>query len=81
MKRVVLYTTDKCPHCQTAKRYLEQQGIAFRLCDIKTAKGQKEFAATGLRGLRGLRGVPVLKVGDQLLNGFSVKTFTEVYKS
>ena len=75
MKRVVLYTTDKCPHCQTAKRYLEQQGIAFRLCNIKTAKGQKEFAATGLRG------VPVLKVGDQLLKGFSVKTFTEVYNS
>ena len=75
MKRGVLYTTDKCPHCQTAKRYLEQQGIAFRLCNIKTAKGQKEFAATGLRG------VPVLKVGDQLFNGFSVKTFTEVYNS
>jgi len=75
MKRVVLYTTEKCPHCQTAKRYLEQQGIAFRLCNIKTAKGQKEFAATRLRG------VPVLKVGDQLLNGFSVKAFTELYNS
>lgn len=75
MKRVVLYTMEKCPHCQTAKRYLEQQGIAFRLCNVKTAKGQKEFAATRLRG------VPVLKVGDQLLNGFSVKAFTELYNS
>lgn len=75
MKRVVLYTMEKCPHCQTAKRYLEQQGIAFRLCNIKTAKGQKEFAATRLRG------VPVLKVGDQLLNGFSIKAFTELYHS
>ncbi|OUR79010.1 NrdH-redoxin [Colwellia psychrerythraea] len=75
MKRIVLYSTDKCPHCQTAKRYLEQQGIAFRLCNIKTAKGQKEFAATRLRG------VPVLKVGDQLLNGFSVQAFTELYKN
>jgi glutaredoxin len=75
MKRIVLYTTDKCPHCQTAKRYLEQQGIAFRLCNIKTAKGQKEFAATGFRG------VPVLKVGDQLLNGFSIKAFNSLYKA
>ena len=73
MKRVVLYSTDKCPHCQIAKRYLEQQGIAFRLCNVKTNKGQKEFALTGLRG------VPVLKVGDQLLNGFSVKTFTAMF--
>ncbi|PKI13839.1 glutaredoxin family protein [Colwellia sp. 12G3] len=75
MKRVVLYTMEKCPHCQTAKRYLEQQGIAFRLCNIKTAKGQREFAGTGLRG------VPVLKVGDQLLNGFSIKDFTALYNN
>ena len=75
MKRIVLYSTDKCPHCQTAKRYLEQQGIAFRLCNIKTAKGQKEFAATRLRG------VPVFKIGDQLLNGFSVQAFTKLYKN
>jgi glutaredoxin len=75
MKRVVLYSTDKCPHCQTAKRYLELQGIAFRLCNIKTAKGHKEFAGTGLRR------VPVLKVGDQLLNGFSIKDFTVLYNS
>jgi glutaredoxin len=75
MKRVVLYTMEKCPHCQTAKRYLEQQRIAFRLCNIKTAKGQREFAGTGLRG------VPVLKIGDQLLNGFSIKDFTALYNS
>lgn len=75
MKRVVLYTMEKCPHCQNAKRYLEQQGIAFRLCNIKTAKGQREFAGTGLRG------VPVLKIGDQLLNGFSIKDFTALYNS
>ena len=75
MKRVVLYSTDKCPHCQTAKRYLEQQGIAFRLCNIKTPQGQKEFALTRMRG------VPVLKVGDQLLNGFSVKGFNALYNS
>ena len=74
MKRVVLYSTDKCPHCQTAKRYLEQQGIKFRLCNIKTSKGQKEFSSTGLRG------VPVLKIGDQLLNGFSIKNFTAMYR-
>ena len=75
MKRVVLYSMDKCPHCQSAKKYLEQQKIPFRLCNIKTPKGQKEFSATGLRG------VPVLKVGDQLLKGFSVAEFTKLFTS
>lgn len=56
MKRVVLYSMDKCSHCESAKHYLEQQKIPYRLCNVKMAKGQKEFSATGLRG------VPVLKI-------------------
>lgn len=75
MKRIVLYSMDKCPHCQSAKQYLEQQKIAYRLCNVKTAKGQKEFSATGLRG------VPVLKIGGQWLKGFSVKEFTKLFTS
>ncbi len=75
MKRVVLYSMDKCPHCKSAKQYLELQNIPFRLCNIKTAKGQKEFAATRLRG------VPALKIGDQLLKGFSVKEFNQLITS
>jgi glutaredoxin len=66
---------ENCPHCRTAKRYLDEQGIAYRLCNVKTPKGQKEFAQTRMRG------VPVLKVGDKLLNGFSVKQFTTLYQS
>ena len=75
MKRVVLYTMEKCPHCQTAKCYLDEQKIPYRLCNVKTPKGYKEFAATGMRG------VPVLKVGTQLLNGFSVKGFNKLFKN
>ena len=75
MKRIVLYTMEKCPHCQTAKRYLDAQKIPYRLCDVKTPKGQKEFSATGMRG------VPVLKIGDQLLNGFSINNFNKLFKS
>jgi len=75
MKRIVLYSMDKCPHCQNAKQYLEQHKIPYRLCNVKTAKGQKEFATTRLRG------VPALKVGDQILNGFSVAEFNKLYKS
>ena len=74
MKRVTLYTMDKCPHCETAKKYLDQQGIRYRLCNVKTPKGQKDFASTGLRG------VPALQVGDTLMNGFSIKKFNQLYR-
>lgn len=73
MKRVVLFTLNDCPHCMTAKRYLDQQAITYRLCNIKTPAGQKEFRKTGMRG------VPVIKIGDRVINGFSVKEFNQYY--
>jgi glutaredoxin len=75
MKRVILYTMSNCPHCQSAKRYLEDNNIPFRLCNIKTPAGQKEFSKLHMRG------VPVLKVADQVLKGFNVKDFNRLYKS
>jgi glutaredoxin len=65
---------SNCPHCDTAKKYLEQHNILFRLCNVKTPAGQKEFSKLNLRG------VPVLKVGDQILNSFNVKAFNQSYK-
>jgi len=53
---------------------IDAQRIAYRLCNVKTAKGQKEFASTGIRA------VPVLKIGNKLLNGFSVKEFHTIYE-
>jgi len=73
MKRVVLYTMNHCPHCETAKKYLSQQNIQFRLVNVKTAVGQKEFSKSGYRA------VPILKIGDQFMNGFSVKEFNKLY--
>lgn len=75
MKRVILYTMSNCPHCQSAKRYLEENNIPFRLCNIKTPAGQKEFAKLNLRA------VPVLKIADQVLNGINVKDFNRLYKA
>lgn len=73
MKRVVLYTMDKCPHCQTAKCYLDEHKIFYRLCNVQSPKGRKEFASVGLRS------VPVLKIGEQLLNGFSIAEFKKIF--
>ncbi|WP_371372840.1 glutaredoxin family protein [Thalassotalea aquiviva] len=74
MKRVVLYSMSRCPHCDTAKRYLDQQGIKYRLCNVSTPNGRKEFNQTGFRA------VPVIKIGDRFLNGFSIKQFNQLYK-
>ena len=34
MKRIVLYSMEKCPHCQTAKRYLDEKNtVSFMQCE------------------------------------------------
>lgn len=74
MKKVTLYSMDQCPHCQSAKHYFESKKIKFRLVNIKSPAGQKEFAKTGFRG------VPIIKVADQFLNGFSIQKFNQLYQ-
>lgn len=73
MKKIVLYSMNNCPHCDQVKVYLQENSIVFRLCNVKTPAGSKEFFKTGYRG------VPVLKIGDQYLNGFTVKKFRTLY--
>jgi len=75
MKRITLYTKNNCPHCDTAKRYLDSKRIKYRLCNVSAPSGFKEFSKLGFRG------VPVLKVGDQIMNGFAVKQFEKLYNS
>ena len=74
MKRVTLYTSTQCPHCLSAKQYLESKNIKFRLVNIKSPTGQKEFAKTGFRA------VPIIKIGEDYLAGFSIAKFTKLYQ-
>jgi glutaredoxin len=73
VKKVVLYSTSNCPHCDTAKQYFDQHNIAYRLCNVKTPAGQKEFRRANFRA------VPVIKIGDEYLQGFKVSDFNKLY--
>lgn len=74
MKRIVIYTSNKCPHCQAAKQYFDSKKLPYRLCDVGTPRGRKEHAALGARG------VPVIKIGDRVLHGFSPKAVEQALK-
>lgn len=74
MKKVVLYTMKGCSACASAQAYFDSQNIQYRLCNIKSPAGAKEFARLRLRG------VPVIKVSDQIMQGFSIKAFNSLYR-
>jgi glutaredoxin len=73
VKKIVLYSMSNCPHCDTAKTYFEKNNIPYRLCNVKTAAGQKEFRRANFRS------VPVIKVGEQYLQGFKLSAFNKLY--
>jgi glutaredoxin 3 len=64
--QVTIYTGDDCHWCAKAKQYLAQRGIAYIERNVET---DAEAAADAIR-LSGHRGVPVIVVGEQVIEGF-----------
>lgn len=75
MKRITLYTSNQCPHCVAAKQYFKNQRLAFREISVNTPRGQKALTRLGYRS------VPVIQIGDQVIQGFSVKAVQQALKN
>lgn len=72
---VVLYGTAWCGYCTKARRYFRANNIPFQDYDIESSASAKaEYDA--LNG----KGVPLIVVGDRLMNGFSEAHFNRLYK-
>lgn len=65
-KKVVMYTTSRCPACTAAKAYLARKGVTYEERDVeRSADARTEFDRLGGRG------VPLILVGDERMEGFS----------
>jgi glutaredoxin len=74
-KQVVMYATSWCPYCQQARNYFREQGIPYVEHDIeKDAEAKRAYQAFGGKG------IPVIFVGQQRMNGFSVASFNKIYR-
>jgi len=71
--RVVVHTKasaspeDRCPHCDAAKAWLSERGIAFEEVAHGTAERQELYDRLGLEG--GARTVPQVVLVDPLADG------------
>lgn len=73
-KDVVMYSASWCGVCKKARRYFEDSRIAFTEFDIdKNPKARSAYEKLGARG------VPVILVGKQRMNGFSIEGFRRIY--
>ncbi len=65
-KRVIVFSTPTCPHCNRAKRYLRERGVRFRDVDVS----RDQAAARDMVRRSGQQGVPVLDIGGKIVVGF-----------
>jgi|AntRauTorcE11898_2_1112593.scaffolds.fasta_scaffold00174_18 glutaredoxin-like YruB-family protein len=65
-KRVTVYSTPTCPHCNTLKEYLKKMNIRFT--DIDVSKDQQK--AQELVQRTGQQGVPQTNINGQFIIGF-----------
>ncbi|MFA5106244.1 MAG: glutaredoxin domain-containing protein [Candidatus Micrarchaeia archaeon] len=63
---VKVYTTQTCPYCSMAKRYLESKGVQYKEVDVS-----RDFnAAQEMISKSGQMGVPQLEINGQMVIGF-----------
>ncbi|MFZ6846153.1 glutaredoxin family protein [Undibacterium sp. RuTC16W] len=74
--RLTLYGTSTCPHCQSARTFLKQAGIAFNDVLIDESKE----AALSFKQLHE-GGVPVLVSQNKMVVGFDENAYDEIIKN
>jgi len=66
-KRVIVFSTPTCTHCNSAKRYLRERGVRFRDVDVS----RDPVAARDMVKRSGQQGVPVIEINGRVVVGFN----------
>jgi len=66
MPNVIIYTSPTCPHCQKAKKFLEENNIKFENYDVTSDQEKAEE----MKNKSGAMSVPVLDIGGEIIVGF-----------
>ncbi len=67
MEKIVVYTTNHCPYCRSAKTYLTEKGLAFTEVDLS----DKPEELKALKDRTGWKTVPQIFIDDKLIGGYT----------
>jgi glutaredoxin len=74
---VRVYALSTCPHCRAARKYLDENGVAYELREVDTLEGSardvstpKGKAVSEVKELSGGTSFPVVVIGDDVVIGF-----------
>ncbi len=68
MQTIKVYTTNYCPYCTAAKRFLEQQKWAYEEINLEQ---QPELRMKLSQENQGWRTVPMIFVGNTFIGGYT----------
>jgi glutaredoxin len=73
-----MYSLSTCPWCSKAKRYFEEQGVAFEFTDYDRADGETQQRID--RDMREIEagGFPVVKIGRNVVTGYQPDKYKEL---
>ena len=63
---VTVYSTQTCPYCVLAKKYLKSKGVEYKDVDV----GVDQAAAMEMVKKSGQMGVPVIDIDGKIVIGF-----------
>ena len=66
MKKVIIYTAQRCAHCEWAKELLNKKNVTF--IEYNIAKDQSKMEEM-LKKSNGARTVPQIFIGEQHIGG------------
>ncbi|HII81089.1 MAG TPA: glutaredoxin family protein [Methanosarcina sp.] len=70
MKKVIVYTTERCPKCNKLKKFLEANSVPFEVADMSTPEALTELRFNGVFTVT----APVLQINNEFL------TYTEIFR-
>jgi mycoredoxin len=65
-KKIVIYTTSRCPDCREAKKFLLSKGLSYKEIDIEKNPDAAEIV---MKLSDGMRKVPMLDIEGAIVSG------------
>lgn len=73
MKKIVLFTTTACPHCATARDYLESNGLDFEEKNVREDMDARKQLIE-----KRILGVPTFFIDEDIIVGFNRRKLEKV---
>ena len=76
---VKVFALSTCPYCRMARKYLDENDVAYDLTEVDQLTGQeREDATAEVKSISGGTSFPVIVVDEEVIVGFNKKRIKEL---